>query len=67
MSLSLLVGRTVEINKICYLFLFEEDILGRVVVNSLPASGAFCQLMITFAKRLDPDVGPDLNPNSLTL
>ena len=37
------------------------------VFNSLPASGNFCHLLITFANSLDPDqacqnVGPDLDP-----
>ena len=41
-------------------------------VNSFPASGDFCYLLITFANGLDPDqarqnVGPDLDPNCLTL
>ena len=41
------------------------------VFNSLPASGNFCNLLITFADSLDPDqaqqnVGPDLDPNCLT-
>ena len=36
------------------------------------ASGDFCRLLITFANNLDPDhdqrnVGPDLDPNRLTL
>ena len=35
-------------------------------------SGEFCRLLITFANGLDPDqdrqnVGPDLDPNHLTL
>ena len=39
--------------------------------NSLPAGGDFCRLLINFANTLDPDqarqnVGPDLDPNSLT-
>ena len=43
----------------------------RSVHNSLPASGNFCNLLITFANSLDPDqteqnVGPDLDPNCLT-
>ena len=42
------------------------------VHNSFPASGGFCRLLITFANILDPDqarqnVGPDLDPNCLTL
>ena len=41
------------------------------VFNSLPASGDFCHLLITFANSLDPDqarqnVGPDLDHNRLT-
>ena len=40
--------------------------------NSSLASGDFCRLLITFANSLDPDqdqqnVGPDLDPNCLTL
>ena len=39
---------------------------------SFPASGDFCHLLIIFANSLDPDqdrqnVGPDLDPNRLTL
>ena len=42
------------------------------LINSFPASGDFCHLLITVAKSLDPDqarqnVGPDLDPNFLTL
>ena len=42
------------------------------IFNSLLASGALCHLLITFANSLNPDqdqhsVGPDLDPNSLTL
>ena len=38
------------------------------LLNSVPASGDFCRLLITFASSLDPDqarqnVGPDLDPN----
>ena len=41
-------------------------------LNSLPTSGDFCHLLITFANSLDPDqagqnIGPDLDPNCLTL
>ena len=41
-------------------------------VNSSLASVDFCHLLITFANSLDPDqdrqsVGPDLDPNCLTL
>ena len=40
-------------------------------VNTSPASGDFCRLLITFANSLDPDqarqnVGPDLDPYCLT-
>ena len=42
------------------------------VFNYLLAGGHFCRLLITFANCLDPDqarhlVGPDLDPNCLTL
>ena len=42
------------------------------VLNSSLASGDFYRLLITFANSLDPDqdrqnVGPDLDPNCLTL
>ena len=42
------------------------------ILNSLPASGKFCRLLIIFANSLDPDqarqnVGPDLDPYCLTL
>ena len=41
-------------------------------INSFHASGDLCRLLITFANSLDPDqarqnVGPDLDPNCLTL
>ena len=41
-------------------------------LNTFPASGDFCRLLITFANGLDPDhtlqnVWPDLDPNCLTL
>ena len=41
-------------------------------LNALHASGNFWCLLITYANSLDPDqdrqnVGPDLNPNSLTV
>ena len=41
-------------------------------INSFPASGDFCRLLITFANSLDPDqarqiVKLDLEPNCLTL
>ena len=39
---------------------------------TLPTSGNFCHLLITFANSFDPDqarqnVGPDLDPNCLTM
>ena len=54
----------------------KENCLGfifctcQAVVNSLPTSGDFCRLLISFANSLDPDkarrfVRPDLNPNCL--
>ena len=53
----------------------------RLLVNEFPAyfafnyflaSGYFCHLLITYANSLEPDqarqnVGPDLDPNCLTL
>ena len=44
----------------------------RPSVNSFPASGDFCHLLITYANSLDPDqaqqsIGPDLDPNCLTV
>ena len=56
---------------------FSQDFSQKVVsrscsaFNSLPASGNFYHLLITFANSLDPDqarqnVGPDLDPNCLT-
>ena len=43
-----------------------------LVINPFPASGDFCHLLITFANSLGPDhtqqnIGPDLDPNCLTL
>ena len=40
-------------------------------INSFPASGDFCHLLITFENSLDPDqeqhsVAADLDPNDLT-
>ena len=42
-----------------------------LTLNSFPASGDFCRLLITFVNSLDPDqaqqnVRPDLDPNCLT-
>ena len=44
----------------------------RCHINSFLASGDFCHLLISFSNSLDPDqdgqnVGPDLDPNRLTL
>ena len=41
-------------------------------LNSFPASGEFCRLLLTFADSLGPDqagqnIWPDLDPNCLTL
>ena len=38
-------------------------------VSSFLASGHFCRLLIIFANSLEPDqaIGPDLDPNCLTL
>ena len=52
---------------------FNQKVVSRScsVFNSLPASGDFCHLLITFPNSLEPDqarlnVGPDLAPNCLT-
>ena len=53
----------------------EQEIRGMyqcTCINSFLASRDFCCLLITFANRLGPDqdqqnVGPDLDPNCLTL
>ena len=52
---------------------FSQGCSQKVVSRScsLPASGDYCHLLITFANSLDPDqarqnVGPDLDPNCLT-
>ena len=42
------------------------------IFNSFPANANLCYLLITFANSLDPgqarqNVGPDLDPNCLTL
>ena len=44
----------------------------KYVINSFPSSGDFSHLLITNENTLDPDqaqqnVGPDLDPNCLTL
>ena len=52
---------------------FSQKVVSRSfsAFNSLPASGNFCHLLITYAKSLDPDqarhnAGPHLNPSCLT-
>ena len=37
-------------------------LLMRKSINSLPASGEFCHLLITFANSLDPDQGRQKDP-----
>ena len=54
-----------------FAFLHSKSFLKGANLNSFPASGDFCPLLITFANSLDPDqaqqnVGPDLDPNWLT-
>ena len=44
----------------------------RAALNSFPASGDFCRMLITIGNSMDPDqarqnVGPDLGPYCLTL
>ena len=55
----------------CFKNLTVSGLVPSLVSNFL-ASGDFCCLLITFANSLDPDqdrqdVGPDLDPNCLTL
>ena len=52
--------------------LFSLLLAHLIKLNSFLASDDFCHLLITFANSLDPDqdrqnVGPDLDPNCLTL
>ena len=54
----------------CFVFYLPSE--KGSTLNSFPASGDLCCLLITFANSLDPDqarqnVGPDLDPNFLTL
>ena len=57
----------------CFLVTRPKNIMRYMLtVNSLPASGHFCRLLIAFTNSLDPDqdlgyVGPDLDPKCLTL
>ena len=51
--------------------LAKEQAIGKIL-NLFQTSGNFCCMLITFANSLDPDqdrpnVGSDLDPNSLTL
>ena len=46
--------------------------VAQLTLNSFPASRDFCHLLIIFANSLYPDqarqnIGPDLEPNCLTL
>ena len=55
------------------LVLFQtSDLSAANEFDSFPASGNFCRLLIIFSNSLDPDqarqnVGPDVDPNCLTL
>ena len=47
-------------------------VLKQLTLNSFPTGDDFCHLLITFANSLDSNqaeqnVGPDLDPNCLTL
>ena len=44
-------------------------VIGALRFNSALARGNFCYLLISFSNSLDPDqnIGPDLDPNFLTL
>ena len=51
---------------------FAMAIINEILFNIFLASGNFFRLLITFANSLDPDqdrqnVGPDLDPNHMTL
>ena len=51
--------------------MYDNDV-NLLRLNSLPPSGDFCCLLITFANRFDPvqaweKCWPDLDPNCLTL
>ena len=63
------MGKTIKIFLKCCLLNFLPSVQS---INSFPASGNFCLLLITFANSLDLDqarqnVRPDLDPNCLTL
>ena len=66
--------KKLEPNEIEFSQGFSQKVVSRScsVFNSLPTSGDFCHMLITFANSLDPDqarhfVGPDRNPSCLTL
>ena len=70
---SLAKWKKLEPNEIDFSQGFSQKVVSRScsVFKSLPASGSFRHLLITFANSLDPDqarqnVGPDLDPNCLT-
>ena len=46
-----------------------SELLPNNHLNSFPASGDFCRLLITYANSLDPDKARqnDLDPNCMTL
>ena len=55
--------------KVCF---FTPICISIVITNSFLANGDLCYMLIAFANSLDPDqdlyfVGPDLEPNRLTL
>ena len=65
--------KKLELNEIDFSRGFSQKVESRScsVFNSVPNSGNFCHLLITFANNFDPDqarqnVGPDLDPNCLT-
>ena len=70
---SLAKWKKLEPNEIDFSQGFGQKVVSRScsVFNSLPASGDFCHLLITFANSLGLDqarqnVGPVLDPNYLT-
>ena len=67
--------KKIELKKNEYFFIHKlQHVLGahRDPEHVFHAGGDFCRLLITFANSLDPNqarqnVGPDLDPNCLTL
>ena len=56
----------------CSLLLLKVRSMLKTLINSLFVSGDLYRLLMSFANSLDPDqdrqnVGPDLDPNRLTL